>query len=278
MLAALALVASGLALPGVAGSGPALGAAARALGASGSGSGRLGSSVEQVLQAVPSQVPPAPVGAIFSPKGSTHYCSGSVVWSTTGDVVLTAAHCIAGTGAGVVFVPGFADGHEPYGRWTVEAAYAAPAWLTGQDPEDDFVFLVVAPQLIGGKEVQVQALTGAYDLSVAPASGSRVTVVAYPAGTGGLPVRCAPLVRWTNDFPSFKCGGYPGGTSGGPWLTVASGRTDTVDGVIGGLHQGGCREQVSYSPVFGELTRAIYEEAVDRAAPDTLPAAGPSGC
>ncbi len=228
--------------------------------------------------AVPPSSAPAPVGALFAAGGSSHYCSGSVIWSVTGDVVLTAAHCIAGTGTGLVFVPGYYQGRDPYGRWKVVAAYAAPAWLSHQDPRDDFAFLVVAPQEIGGKEVTLQQLTGAYDLATAPTGGSRVTVVAYAAGADDAPLRCAPLVYWTGGFPGFDCRGYPGGTSGGPWLKVANGRTDTVEGVIGGLHQGGCRESVSYSPVFGQATISTYEEAVNRARPDTLPTAGPSGC
>lgn len=229
-------------------------------------------------EAAPSASAPAAVGALFPSGGSEHYCSGSVVWSVTGDVVLTAAHCVAGTGTGLVFVPGYDDGHEPYGQWKVVAAYAAPAWLSHQDPEDDFAFLVVAPHIVAGKQVTLQQLTGAYQLGNAPPSGSRVTVVAYPAGADDPPVRCVPLVYWTGGFPGFDCGGYPGGTSGGPWLRVTQNGPDTVEGLIGGLHQGGCLNSVSYSPVFGPTTRAIYEEAVDRDNPDTLPTAGPSGC
>lgn len=223
-------------------------------------------------------VAPAPVGALFASGSGNHYCSGSVVQSPHGDVVMTAAHCISGNGTNDVFVPGYDDGRAPYGRWRVVAAYAAPPWRSAQDPQDDVAFLVVAPQRIGGRMLQIQQVTGGYLLSTAPNTDARVTVVAYAAGKDDAPLRCAPWVYWHQGFPAFACAGYPGGTSGGPWLTVAPGRTDTVDGIIAGLHQGGCRTEVSYSPAFGATVRAVYQAAVDRAPAETLPAPGSDGC
>jgi hypothetical protein len=76
-----------------------------------------------------------PVGALFPTASSTgHECTASVVNGSHGDVLLTAAHCVSGSGAGMVFAPGFHDGISPYGRWTVTAAHLAPAWLRSQDP------------------------------------------------------------------------------------------------------------------------------------------------
>jgi hypothetical protein len=68
------------------------------------------------------------VGALFpSASSSQHECTASVVDGSHGDVLLTAVHCVTGSGAGMVFPPGFHDGISPYRRWTVTAAHLAPA-------------------------------------------------------------------------------------------------------------------------------------------------------
>src|SRR5579862_7309346 len=36
-----------------------------------------------------------------------HFCSASVVHSPAGNVIATAAHCVSGTGAGLLFAPGY---------------------------------------------------------------------------------------------------------------------------------------------------------------------------
>ncbi len=222
--------------------------------------------------------PPSPVGVLSVAGSPYHFCSASVVDSPQGDVVLTAAHCVVGTGRDLVFVPGYDRGREPYGSWQVTAAYAAPAWLRHRDPADDFAFLRVAARDVDGRPTEVQQLTGGYRLGGPPPAAARVTVVAYAAGAGHAPLRCAPWVHWAHGYPVFDCAGYPGGTSGGPWLSVAAGRTDTIRGIIAGFHQGGCREDTSYSPTFGSTVEAVYELAARAGPPESLPPAGPSGC
>jgi V8-like Glu-specific endopeptidase len=215
------------------------------------------------------------VGPLFASATSTHhFCTASVVHSPRGDVLLTAAHCINGTGAGLVFAPGFHHGVSPYGRWTVTAAYVAPGWLTAQDPRRDFAFLLVAPKRLHGHRRQIEQVTGANHLGFAPHAGQRVTVPAYPAGTNNEPITCTAPVYFEGIYPAFNCNPYPGGTSGSPWL--AHGRR--VVGLIGGLHQGGCFTWTSYSPPFGRAIHRAYERAVRRATPDVVPPAGSDGC
>ena len=63
------------------------------------------------------------VGALFFTTGSgRHYCTASVVDSDTEDLVITAAHCVYGSGYAthLEFVPGYQDGREPYGAWAVQ--------------------------------------------------------------------------------------------------------------------------------------------------------------
>ncbi|MHB1927909.1 MAG: trypsin-like serine peptidase [Acidimicrobiales bacterium] len=230
-------------------------------------------------QAVAMAATPAPIGGLFaSATGTEHYCTASVVDSPKGNLLLTAAHCVSGRAAALSFVPGYDQGREPYGRWQVVAAFAAPAWLRGENPDVDAVFLEVAPRTINGRSVEIQQVTGGYVLGQAPAQGTRVTVVGYASGKDDQPIRCVAGVYLHDGYPAFDCDGYVGGTSGSPWLTVQSGKTDVVHGVIGGLDQGGCSPNVSYSAPFGATITQLYQAASEGSDPSTLPAPGSPGC
>jgi hypothetical protein len=88
-------------------------------------------------------------------------------------------------------------------------------------------------------------------------------VVGYPNGTGE-PVVCE---NWARAFSAsqleFDCGGYPDGTSGGPFLVKVDRSTGqgTVMGVIGGYEQGGDDPAVSYSAAFGSRIGSLYKQA-----------------
>lgn len=204
----------------------------------------------------------ATVGALFgesSGKLSSHFCTASVVDSPHGDLAITAAHCVTGTSRQMVFVPGYANGTEPYGVWQVTRVYTDAAWQSAQDPDDDVAFL----QLSGAPGgAPVEAVTGAEHVATDAdaAAGGLVRVIGYP-DTADQPVSC---VNWTKLFSptqlEFDCGGYTDGTSGGPFLAnaPASSGQGTVIGVIGGYEQGGDLPQVSYSVAFGAAVAALY--------------------
>jgi hypothetical protein len=204
------------------------------------------------------------VGALYRGRTVTrHHCTASVVRSSTRDILITAAHCVTGSGAGYVFAPGYHDGVAPYGRWTVTATYLDPDWLSDQDPKKDFAFLVVAPQSRGGKRRQIQDVTGGNRLGVAPRAGQRVTVPAYPAGTDNDPVTCTVPVYYGGIYPAFDCDPYPSGSSGSPWI-ADSPLGPTVVGVIGGRNLGGCFTFTSYSSPLGAAALRVYRRAVRR--------------
>ena len=219
------------------------------------------------------------VGPLFRDgTGHGHGCTASVVDSPHRDLLLTAAHCVRGTAAGWTFAPGYRDGRTPYGVWTVTQAYVDPAWSAGQDPRYDYAFLRVAGRPAGDQPVAVEDVTGGNRLGSAPPAGSTVTDVAYNAGIGDRPVRCTVPVSFTDGFPTLDCHGYVGGSSGSPWLAAdAAGRT-SVEGVIGGPHQGGCHEYTSYSPAFTAAVRELLRRATLGLRPDTVPKAGGDGC
>ncbi|MDP9117558.1 MAG: trypsin-like peptidase domain-containing protein [Actinomycetota bacterium] len=221
------------------------------------------------------------VGAIFVPSvlslavllGLPHECSGSVVHSASRDLVLTAAHCVVGPGIGYGFAPEYHDGQAPEGVWSVIRVYVNPAWTRTQDPQHDYAFLQVAPQLWHGALRNLEDVAGAHTLATAPARASLVTVDGYVQGANDEPITCTATVYDTAEYPSFDCGGFGAGTSGGPWL-----QGSRVVGVIGGRQQGGCADATSYTSAFGPDIGVDLARAGSGAPGDFAPLGGSSGC
>jgi V8-like Glu-specific endopeptidase len=218
------------------------------------------------------------IGALYANGGArTHGCTASVVHSARGDTLVTAAHCVSGTGAGMVFVPGQHGAQAPYGRWTVTAAHLEDKWVTRQDPDGDVAFLTVAPRRIHGVRTAIEQVTGGYRLGATARRGQTVTITGYPAGGANSPITCTTKTYLTREFPTFDCRGYVGGTSGTPWLRATRHGTEIV-GVIGGLNQGGCRDYTSYSSPLDHDADDAYHRASEHAQADTAPQPGGDGC
>ena len=204
------------------------------------------------------------VGALFTTSGGElgrHFCTGSVVNSPAGDLVVTAAHCMSGV-SGAVFVPGY-DGSAtpPYGVWTVTKVYTDQSWNASSDPDDDVAFLQVSQV---GSVVPIEDVTGAERLETGTPTQQLVEVIGYP-DAANEPIACRNWAREPMaDQLEFDCGGYTDGTSGGPFLADVSPLTGqgAVIGVIGGYEQGGLIPQVSYSSMFGANVAALYQQAV----------------
>jgi hypothetical protein len=218
--------------------------------------------------------------------GQPHNCSASVVASASQDLVITAAHCLAGSGAGVQFVPGYRDGSTPYGVWTAAQAYVDPSWTAAQDPRHDVAILKMRRQQRDGRWVGVQEVVGAHLLGLAPSDGVSVRVPAYPMGLDDEPISCQNPLFLIEGYSGFDCPGYVGGTSGAPFLqpsaptasSAAGSRGEVIVGVIGGLHQGGCSDDTSYSSAFGPAVYQLWLRATAGLSPDVLPPSGGAGC
>jgi V8-like Glu-specific endopeptidase len=251
-------------------SGPARGGSASALAA---GSAMRAARIQSArkVRSIPSVGPLFPANTLAAGPGLavSHFCSASVVHSASHDLVLTAAHCVRGSGRGIQFAPGFHDGISPRGVWSVRRAYLDARWRRDRDPQHDFAVLDVAPR--NGNHVE-DGITAAR-LGAAPAPGTSVTVDGYVAGRGGEPITCAAPVYYTRGYPSFDCAGYAGGVSGGPWLTGGH-----VVGVIGGLHEGGCTPSTSYSSDFLADVAALLTRAERGGPGDVMLLTGGDGC
>jgi Trypsin-like peptidase domain len=222
------------------------------------------------------------VGALFQGawRSEPHFCTASVVDSAPGDVIATAAHCLSGNAKDLQFVPMYHDGQAPYGEWNVTGAYVSQRWLLHQDPQADFAFLTVSPRDIGGTERTLESVVGGDQLIVGTQPPQWTVVVGYPAGMGGGPVICLNHAVARHGYPSFRCGGFVDGTSGGPWLAdydTQTGRGDLY-GVTGGRYQGGCVNWVSYSSSFDADTMAVYEQAVAGQSGEVIPSAPATPC
>ena len=209
------------------------------------------------------------VGALFTVsngKLGSHFCTASVVHSSRGDLLITAAHCVSGDSGQIAFVPGYADGNNPYGVWPVSRIFVDQAWSSSGSIDDDVAFLQVSRNAAGA---QIEAVTGAETLGLSQPAGQLTEVAGYPDGASE-PVECDNQTKTFNGTPTgvteleFDCGGYPDGTSGSPFLVQVnkSTGTGTVTGVIGGYEQGGDSPSVSYSISFGKPVGALYQTAV----------------
>ena len=208
----------------------------------------------------------AQVGTLFGTSDgslTSHHCTGSVVSSPEGDIVVTAAHCVYGSSGAetdLAFVPDYDNGSMPYGVWDVSAVYVAPEWVSDRNPDYDVAFIVVHDTSVSST---IQGVVGADRLAVDQPFTSLTTVIGYPSDTNE-PITCT---NYTSEFSStqlqFDCDGYPGGTSGSPFLTDVSSSTGlgTVVGVIGGYETGGYSPNVSYSVRFTDWVSQLLTQA-----------------
>eukprot|EP01089_Gocevia_fonbrunei_P014851 TRINITY_DN4180_c0_g3_i1.p1 TRINITY_DN4180_c0_g3~~TRINITY_DN4180_c0_g3_i1.p1 ORF type:complete len:285 (-),score=72.24 TRINITY_DN4180_c0_g3_i1:12-866(-) len=160
------------------------------------------------------------VGKIFFSMGGSNYvCSGSIGASRT---VWTAGHCVyddqtKAFAKNWIFVPGYYNKVEPYGRFTASSLCTTTQWTKG-----DFAYdyaLAVFPAAFGSKH---KAFTLKPNVNV---SNTTYKSYGYPAGSpfdGAVENTCTSgsCARDTGVTPAtvgISCDST-GGSSGGPWL------------------------------------------------------------
>jgi V8-like Glu-specific endopeptidase len=208
------------------------------------------------------------VGALFTVSGKghlQHFCTGAVVYSPHGNLVITAAHCVQGRQLGstgnVIFAPGYHNGRFPHGKWQVMSAIVDRAWQKNENPNDDVAFLVV-----GRDGRRIEKYTGAESIRTDVSLPKYVQVIGYPDSASD-PVECHGKARTLAlagyQQLVFDCGGYTGGTSGGPFLMDVDSQTGlgVVIGVIGGYELGGLLPNVSYASEFLKNIARLYASA-----------------
>ncbi|MBP2371584.1 trypsin-like serine peptidase [Pseudonocardia parietis] len=218
--------------------------------------------------------------------GGRHQCSASVVASQSRRLLATAAHCVWLDGGwrvdGATFIPGYAAGEEPYGRWAVDTAYVAPAWTEANSPiEDvaadvDLAFVSVLPR----DGVLPEQVLGAQGISFSTPPQVEVAALGYPAlgsydgqslrgcvGTGAVEAFTRPESPQPGEIRSLDCD-MTQGASGGPWL--AGPEADSGRGQVVGVVSGGDDTHL-VSPRFGPAAKRIYDAADTAALATTAP-------
>ena len=198
--------------------------------------------------AVPGPRPDSRVGAVFLGSDSVHTCSGAVLDSLAGNLIITAAHCLDSS-VEATFAPGYRGG-VPGDFWHIDAVYLDPRWVRGQDPAADFAIARVS-------------------------HGGAATTETLEHRAGGGQVSCSgPTSRPDRGFPALRCPGLVDGTSGSPWVSG-----NEVRGVVGGLQGGGCSSnELSYSSPFDVQVQVVYQRAQEGGPADRATGAPDDGC
>ncbi|MET8756515.1 trypsin-like peptidase domain-containing protein [Lentzea sp. NPDC004782] len=195
-----------------------------------------------------------------------HHCSGSVVSSPRGNVIVTAAHCVYGK-RNVFFSPGYHDGQAPYGTWQSAAIYVDDGYkdnhdINGAGSPYDYAFVVLQPR--NGKNV-AEVTGSSLNLHVDATLPADMTVFGYPSAKD-KPYLCdSSASRDGQYWETLQCLGIPGGFSGGPWVLRG---TKELIGVIGGKGQDlPPTDPRNYSVRFDNRVKALYDKAVGAPVP-----------
>ena len=196
-------------------------------------------------------------------------CSGTVVGSPAGNVVLSAGHCVFDAGfsdqwaTNWMFVPGRHDGESPFGEWVAERLAASSEWVNDADHRFDVGAAVIEPQAgipleqaVGARGVAFnqprEQLFRAFGYPADPVphpefNGERLFVCDSPYGGDDLSMPPPRPMRIACDMT--------GGSSGGGWVI----RESFVNSVI----SYGYLEELDhiYGPYFGPVASAVYEQA-----------------
>jgi hypothetical protein len=198
-------------------------------------------------------------------------CSGSLVASPSGLVVVTAGHCVTdntGNGQGFwEFFPGFdfSTGWAPYGAWKVTQTFIDNTNYPSNGEAYDYAFFSLAPDSNG---VTTFEIAGSLPIQFGNApTSSCCTQYSYPTVTGLL--HSTPPSGSTNyesgpdsngaaqyNLSATNWQSFVGTSSGGPLL----GPGNVVEGVLQGSES-----NVFFSGVVGAylepIAESIYEEA-----------------
>jgi V8-like Glu-specific endopeptidase len=204
------------------------------------------------------------VGALFFTTGSQeHFCTASVVDSITLNLIVTAAHCVYGSGyaTNIAYVPEWHNGISPYGEWPVQSITVAQDWMQSHNISSDFAFLTVTPPTVRG--LPIQLVTGGLHLGINVGYAHNIYVIGLN-DTDSQPLGCATQsFEFEPGQMEFYCNSYWDGTSGGPWILNLNPVTGSgvVFGDIGGYEQGGDYPWASYSDYYGAATLQLFVKA-----------------
>ncbi len=208
----------------------------------------------------------ATTGKVYFTLGASNYvCSGSSVDSPSGDLVLTAGHCVydqaVGYASNFTFVPDHDADGASFGQWPATQLITTTGWQAG-DFEEDAAFAIIGEQsgqslsqVVGGQGID-------FDL----ARNQQTSSFGYPAGRpyrGNDLTYCAGVAvndPYGSGVQGLRCN-MTGGSSGGPWLQSFDDATGA--GVLSSVNSFKYSNDSStmYGPYFDASIRSLFEAA-----------------
>ena len=173
-------------------------------------------------------------------NGLNYVCSGTVVNSEGKSSVWTAGHCVhGGRGrtwhANWVFVPSYANGSAPYGRWTARQLWTTSGWAGGSEWAGD-MGVSIMNTLAGWR---IASYLGGQGITWNQSKRLGVTDFGYPAATpfnGQTLFTCGDttfpeweFTFWSAETLGLSCN-MTGGSSGGGWLAFFNGSVGYLNG------------------------------------------------
>jgi V8-like Glu-specific endopeptidase len=160
-------------------------------------------------------------------------CSATVLDTASGRVILTAGHCVfepsvARFAKRLTFVPAYANGAEPLGRWGWSSLETTREWVLASNTNFDFAVIVLRKQA-GSR---VEEVAGGLPLAAGGPREQNYRLVGYPHNLGAGRVMWSCSSSYAGDDPRpFAIGPPPiaagcdmgFGASGGGWMTDAGG-------------------------------------------------------
>jgi hypothetical protein len=209
-----------------------------------------------------------------------YVCSGTVVNSPHGDVILTAGHCAVEpetgtpTSSELIFIPGYRKGSAPFGTWKIES-YAIPeTWKNtakaGSRPNEggDLAFIELQDNDEGES---VEEAVGSFGVGFDQPCEQTYTQFGYPAES---PYSGELLYSHTAAYAGADTSGgftpvpmkiasdFTRGASGGPWAIGVGTSMPTVLSLTAYGYES--QPGYLYGPYFGEAAKKTYSAAIKR--------------
>jgi V8-like Glu-specific endopeptidase len=208
----------------------------------------------------------------ISPIDDEFYrCSGSVINTSAGHVVMTSGHCVIDPDTGtpatnLIFVPGYRDGAEPFGEWAAPTFATTPEWQSsagGPNPDEagDIAMLTLSNRPADG--ATVQSIVGAFGIAFNQARAQTYMEYGYPAqfpyDGSRLYTLTSPWAGNDNNFTPATMAissDFTGGSSGGPWLVGSSPVAMSLNDYTYGSAPG-----YMFGPYFGSIAQQLFVAA-----------------
>jgi V8-like Glu-specific endopeptidase len=217
----------------------------------------------------------------FTLGGSDYVCSGSVVDSAHDNLVLTAGHCLYGSGkyaTNFLFSPGY-DGKAaikaPHGDWVAEPQDLRTT--LGYERTEDLNYDVGFARVRGTGAETLASTVGEQGIGFPTVAGATALAMGYPAASpydGTTLTYCSGAV--TPDPYGMTTQGLvcnmTGGSSGGPWFRdVGSDGSGTAYSLNSYRYTSGKHANKMFGPQFGASVQSLYDAMSAAPAAATAP-------